>query len=87
MLHRVSRTAVLILVFHAALARGQTADRSFTLKDHVGRTWTNELVHYDVTFQPGQAWAEGLRLSDDAGKPLPLQLNDATRHLDGGENE
>jgi hypothetical protein len=59
------------------------AEQKFTLRDSIGRAWSNELIHYDVQFPAGQCWTNGARLVDDAGAPVPGQWSDLKLHPDG----
>ncbi len=56
---------------------------TFRLADRVGRFFSEELVHYDLEFKPGTCWRQGMRLYDDTGQSVPLQLTDIAEHPDG----
>ncbi len=64
-------------------AQGQSFEKTFTLKDSIGRTWTNELIHYQVSFSAGKAWRAGVRLTDQQGRSAPVQLTEAVENANG----
>ncbi|MHB9131236.1 MAG: hypothetical protein ACYDBB_09130 [Armatimonadota bacterium] len=66
----------------AATAGGKTL-QTFVLQDYVNHAWTNELVHYDLAFQTSTCWPNGLRLMDETGAPVPVQLSRTTAYTDG----
>ncbi|MHB9025222.1 MAG: hypothetical protein ACYC7E_13805 [Armatimonadota bacterium] len=47
--------------------------QTFTVKDYLGRQWTDEIVHFDIAYT-GRA-PKGLLLTDTAGKPVPCQTS------------
>ncbi len=53
------------------------------LKEYVGREWPDELIHYDLTFRRGEYPGGSLKLFDQAGKELPVQLAGVRTHDDG----
>jgi len=56
--------------------------RTFILKDFINHKWANELIHYDLTFKPGECWQNSLRLTDESGNLLPIQFTDIKTHKD-----
>ncbi len=46
--------------------------QTFTVKDHLGHAWTDEIVHFPVAFPGGLP--KYLMLTDDAGNPVPCQF-------------
>jgi hypothetical protein len=53
------------------------------LKEHLGRDWPNELIHYDYAFTPGEWRVADARMVDASGKEVPTQLSAVTKHPDG----
>ncbi|HOS43823.1 MAG TPA: hypothetical protein PK794_09050, partial [Armatimonadota bacterium] len=57
--------------------------RTETITDYLGLDWRDELVHYDLTFAPGELKGAA-QVGVTAGKTaLPSQTSDVTRHPDG----
>lgn len=52
--------------------------QTFTVKDNLEHTWTNELVHFPISYR---AWRmpKSLTLTDAAGKPVPSQVSGLDR--------
>ena len=72
------------LLFALALALpAGAASTTVTLRDYLGAGWTDELVHYPLTFAPGALKGEPSVRVETAGKPLASQISDITRHPDG----
>ncbi len=58
----------------AVPAAGKPYARTLTIREPLGATWTDELVHRDVTVrQPGVA-AHTFALSDPSGRPVRVQV-------------
>ncbi|MBM4036427.1 MAG: hypothetical protein FJ291_32225, partial [Planctomycetes bacterium] len=57
--------------------------RTLEIREFLGHTWTNELDGCRLEFKPGQCWPKGIRLLDEAGKALPIQITDLKTHPDG----
>ncbi len=70
-----------LLLLAASLAL--SAERVFTQTDVLGKDWGRDLLHYAVTFAPGEARAADLVLLDANARPLPFQLSEVTTHPDG----
>lgn len=80
----MSRLLLLIcLVGLTTMIFAKPAERSFLLNDYLGHAWTNELIHYSISCQPGECWPQGMRLLDGQRHPIPVQLSDITLHKDG----
>ncbi len=60
----------------------QTGD-TLTLREHLGRSWPDELVHYALDFAPGQCRSPSVSLRDATGEELPAQFGAMTHHPDG----
>lgn len=58
-----------------------------TLKEHLGRSWPAELVHFDYSFAPGKWRASNAAMVDAAGRRTPAQLRIGRRHPDGSVAE
>jgi hypothetical protein len=54
-----------------------------TLKEYLGHAWSNEVIHYDYVFAPGECRSTDVRLLDSDGKEIPAQLSAVTRYADG----
>jgi len=79
--------AVLLLIItgqpgQSAAAPHRRGD-TVPLKEHLGRDWPNELIHYDYAFTPGEWRAADARMVDASGKEVPAQLSAVTKHPDG----
>jgi hypothetical protein len=55
-------------------ARGAEFERPITLREPLGFTWTDELVHRDEALSEPRVAAATLSLEDAAGKAVPLQV-------------
>lgn len=72
-------TLVLILVSGGFCS---AAERTLRLKDHINREWSNELVNYELAFEPGTCHVSSLALEGPEG-PVTFQLSNA-KNDDGG---
>lgn len=79
---RLTLLAVILLTATAAWAQPYTRGGVIRLKEYVGRDWTNELLHYPLTFAPGEFPDAQVRLLVN-GAEVPAQLTDVARHPDG----
>jgi hypothetical protein len=77
------RTLVLICLIAFACRAAQAVEYSFSIQDHLDHTWTNELVHYDITAAPGEFRPGSAQLRDENGHTLPVQLANVSTHPDG----
>ena len=77
-----ARVVVLLIVAAAGISRAAET-RTLEIREFLGHTWTNELDSCRLEFKPGQCWPHGIRLFDEAGKALPVQLTDLKTHPDG----
>lgn len=59
----------------AGCRREENLSRTFVLREHVNRAWTNELLSYPVEFPEGVCRADAVRLQGPDG-PVPVQLAD-----------
>jgi len=62
------------LVAVAAPVRAKQYARTLTLREPLGYTWTDELVHRDVTIAEQAVAAKTFSLADPQGQPVPLQV-------------
>lgn len=75
----------LLWVVAVMLSAGALAaePRTVTIRDSVGQDWTNELVHYELTFAAGELKGEAVaRVTPSDGRDIPSQVSDVTRHAD-----
>ncbi|HOF87667.1 MAG TPA: hypothetical protein PLZ36_06125, partial [Armatimonadota bacterium] len=79
---RVILCCLLCLAALAALARPYAKGDVIALKEHVGREWADELIHYELTFAQGEFPGGAARLLVD-GEELPGQLAGVTTYPDG----
>ncbi|MBM4036088.1 MAG: hypothetical protein FJ291_30510 [Planctomycetes bacterium] len=79
--------AAVLLVAIGSVEGTQAAERTFTLRDHINHAWSDELVHYQVSFGPGECWTGGARLADHTGRLVPLQFSEVELHPDGSVAE
>jgi hypothetical protein len=67
--------AVLAVLVTGAVAAGADYEQTVTLREPLGYTWTDELVHHDLAIrEPGVA-AETFALLDARGAPVPVQTD------------
>jgi len=65
---------LVILAAAATPARAKPYTRPLTLREPLGYTWTDELVHRDLTIAEKNVAAETFSLADPDGEPVPLQV-------------
>ena len=65
---------VAIVEVESALA----AEKTIRLKDHINHEWSNELVTYSLTFEPGTCHASSIALLGPDG-PVPFQLSEVKK--------
>ena len=80
MFSRIPRVLVLFFLAVTLCAPNQSngegeAHLDIVLKDHINHEWSNELLGYDVTFDPGTCHLSTLELTAPEGA-LPFQLSD-----------
>jgi hypothetical protein len=63
---------VLACCFGAPTAQAES--QGLKLKEHLGRTWTNELVRFPISSQQGKKAANGLALIGPGGREIAYQL-------------
>lgn len=80
---RLSCAIALLALSFPGRAAGQDALRTIRLREYVGRTWADELVHYPLEFAPGQVPGGALRVLDADGRETPAQLTEVMLHEDG----
>lgn len=71
----------LLALAGGALAAGPLV--TFAARDVVGIAWPRTLVTYPVSFKPGEAAQDQLKLLDAQGAEAPFQLSRVTLHPDG----
>ena len=58
--------------------------KTVVLRDYLGVTWEQEVVHYPMEFSPGELKSEAVALvQPEGGQPIPCQVSDVVRHDDG----
>lgn len=72
----MSRFLSTLLLLALPLALSAAPLQTFALKDYLGHTWADELIHFDFSATTS---AKDLTLADEAGKPLPCQFSDLQR--------
>ncbi len=73
---RIGSCILLFMLSLAAFAAGPTL-QTFTVKEYLRHQWTDELVHFPVSFTG--ALPKSLTLTDAAGTPMPCQVNGLAR--------
>jgi hypothetical protein len=56
-------------------ASAQETRKTLRLKDHINHAWSDELLTYTLTFEPGECHPSSVELEGPEG-PLPCQLSD-----------
>ncbi len=59
------------------------AERIFTQTEVLGKDWGRDLLHYAVSFTPGEAKIAELVVLDANARPVPFQLSNVVAHPDG----
>ncbi|MHB9133340.1 MAG: hypothetical protein ACYDBB_19915 [Armatimonadota bacterium] len=72
---------LVLSVLCATVAMGVA--RKTTITDYLGLNWTNELVHYSLTFAPGELKGAAVIRVETAGKAIPSQVSNVLRYDDG----
>lgn len=70
-------TVLLLVLSASAFAAGQSVLQTFTVKDYLQHQWTNELVHFPVSY--AGTLPKSLTLLDAAGTSMPCQVEAMTR--------
>lgn len=71
--------AVSLAAIVAVAANAAAPLQTFTLREPLGRAWTDELVHFGFEVPTALLRAERFHLTDAAGHPLPCQITDLAR--------
>ncbi len=79
----MSRALISVLLVAASSLPALAWEQVFTLRELVGHDYHDELVHWEIAPPPGQCWPGGVRLRDDAGRIVPVQLAEVSLHPDG----
>lgn len=59
--------------------------KTVTITDHVGIDWRDELVHYEMTFKPGELPSKAsARVTGPNGKPILHQISNVRRYDEDG---
>jgi len=74
---------LVLLLGITSIAFAAPPERKFTLKEYLGHSWTNELVHYEVAFAAGECWPQSIQLLNSNNAPVPVQLSNVTLHPGG----
>ena len=79
-----SGTAALVTLVLVLLSSGLglAADRTIQIKDHINHEWSNELVNYDLVFEPGTCHISTMTLECPTG-PVAFQLSQTKIGGDG----
>ena len=75
--------AVAVLFALSAAAHAAEYRETFTLREPLGQTWTDELVHHDLAIPQPKVGAAMLALADAAGNPVPVQVETLEGKPDG----
>ena len=75
--------AAAILCALSAAAHAAEYRETITLREPLGRTWADELVHYDLAIPQLKVWPATLSLTDEDGTPAPLQVEVLENKPDG----
>ena len=71
------------VVLSAMLSAGPTP-KTVTIRDYIGVDWTEELVHYALTFEPGALPGRAVaRVEVVGGAAIASQVSEVERHDDG----
>jgi hypothetical protein len=74
---------VAVLVSFALSAAAAPRVQTVTLSEYLGETWTDELIHYPLTFEPGELPGPALARVEVHKTALPSQVSDVVRYQDG----
>jgi hypothetical protein len=74
--------AVLLAIVCAVAACAAPPATTVTIHDYLGLEWSQELVHYDLSFPAGVLPQATVRV-ETGGAAIPSQVSDVTRHPDG----
>jgi hypothetical protein len=66
--------AIIVIAVGCGSAPAGEFHEVITFREPLGRTWTDELVHYDVRPADGRVTAASFALADADGKPVPVQV-------------
>jgi hypothetical protein len=75
--------AAAILCALSAAAPAAEFRETITLREPLGRTWADELVHYDLAIPQPKVAAATLSLTDEDGNPAPVQVEVLENKPDG----
>ena len=82
---RFMTIALLLVAANADLLGASVLHKgdAIRLQEYVGREWSDELIHYNLHFAPGEIPNADLRLDGTDGKEAATQLSNVTQHPDG----
>ena len=72
----MTRTIACLVLLSLAACAWAAPLQTFEVKDYLGHTWADELIHFDFSATTS---AKDLTLADAAGKALPCQFTDLQR--------
>ncbi|MCX5654907.1 MAG: hypothetical protein NTY65_09705, partial [Planctomycetota bacterium] len=72
-----------VLCALSAAAHAAEYRETFTLREPLGQTWTDELVHHDLAIPQPKVGAAAIALADAAGNPVPVQVEALESKPDG----
>ncbi|MCX5684907.1 MAG: hypothetical protein NT049_14665, partial [Planctomycetota bacterium] len=76
-------TAAAVLCALSAAASAAEFRETITLREPLGRTWADELVHYDLAVPQAKVAAAAFSLTDEDGNAVPLQVEVLESKPDG----
>ena len=71
---RFAVCAAAMLAFACSMAVAAAHEQTLTLREPIGHTWSDELVHRDVTIPQPNVAASSFTLADADGKAVPVQV-------------
>jgi hypothetical protein len=78
----MNRLLIMLTVLSLTLTAMAT-ERIFTQQEVLGKDWGRDLLHYAVTFAPGETTTAGVVLLDANARGIPFQLSEVTPYPDG----
>jgi len=70
-----SLTFLTVAVAFLWVGPASAGEKVIRIKDHINHAWSNELLNYSLTFEPGQCHASTVKLLGPDG-PVPCQLSE-----------
>ncbi|MHB9131744.1 MAG: hypothetical protein ACYDBB_11730 [Armatimonadota bacterium] len=79
----MSMFGVLVAVVLAMVPAVGAIQRTVTLNEYLGESWTNELIHYPLTFARGELKGLAIARVEINKAAIPSQVSDVVRYDDG----